>query len=154
MSAIRKPYALESRPMVEADIAAVIAIERSAYTHPWTEGIFRDCLRVGYSCTVFEQCGVIDAYGIMSVVAGECHILNLCVRLEAQGRGIGRKVLTHILTRARQSGSDAVFLEVRPSNRAAIRLYMGMGFNEVGVRKRYYPAHDGREDAIIMALNL
>ncbi len=154
MSAIPKPYALESRPMTEQDIAAVMAIERDAYTHPWTEGIFRDCLRVGYGCTVFEQCGVIDAYGIVSVVAGECHILNLCVRPEVQGRGIGRKVLTHVLARARQTSSEAVFLEVRPSNRVAINLYLGMGFNEVGVRKRYYPTHGGREDAIIMALDL
>ncbi len=140
--------------MGEADVAAVIAIECSAYTHPWTEGIFRDCLRVGYSCLVFEQCGVIDAYGITSLVAGECHILNLCVRPEVQGRGVGRKVLSHLLARARQAGSDTAFLEVRPSNRAALKLYGSVGFNEVGVRKRYYPAHDGREDAIIMALDL
>lgn len=140
--------------MTEADIVAVMSVERSAYSHPWTEGIFRDCLRVGYSCLVFEQCGVIDAYGIISVVAGECHILNLCVRPEVQGRGVGRKVLTHLLARARQSGSDTAFLEVRPSNRAAVHLYTSMGFNEVGVRKRYYPAHEGREDALVMALNL
>jgi len=140
--------------MEESDVLAVMAIERSAYTHPWTEGIFRDCLRVGYSCTVFEQCGVIDAYGIMSVVAGECHILNICVRPEIQGRGVGRKVLTHLLARARQSGTEAAFLEVRPSNVAAISLYTRMGFNEVGIRRRYYPTHGGREDAIIMALDL
>jgi len=140
--------------MEESDVLAVVAIERSAYTHPWTEGIFRDCLRVGYSCTVFEQCGVIDAYGIMSVVAGECHILNICVRPEIQGRGVGRKVLTHLLARARQSGTEAAFLEVRPSNVAAISLYTRMGFNEVGIRRRYYPTHGGREDAIIMALDL
>ncbi|GAB4351718.1 MAG: ribosomal protein S18-alanine N-acetyltransferase [Gammaproteobacteria bacterium] len=154
MNAQRQPYALESRPMREEDIATVAAIERGAYSYPWTEGIFLDCLRVGYWCRVFEQCGVIDAYGILSVAAGECHILNLCVRAEVQGRGIGRKVLAKMLAHARQQGADSAFLEVRPSNLPALRLYRHFGFNEVGIRRRYYPAPNSREDAIIMALSL
>lgn len=140
--------------MREEDIAAVTAIEKGAYSYPWTAGIFHDCLRVGYWCRVFEQCGVIDAYGILSIAVGECHILNLCVRADVQGRGIGRKVLTHMLAHARQHGADSAFLEVRPSNQPALRLYRACGFNEVGVRKRYYPAANNREDAIIMALTL
>lgn len=140
--------------MTDEDIPAICAIERRAYSHPWSKEIFRDCLRVGYSCVVFEQCGVIDAYGITSLVAGECHILNLCVRPECQGRGVGRKVLVYLLARARQLGADTAFLEVRPSNRPAVRLYLRAGFNEVGVRKRYYPSATGREDALIMALDL
>jgi len=154
MVAVRQPYALEARPMRDEDVGAVCAIEKEAYAYPWTAGIFRDCMRVGYWCRVFEQCGVIDAYGILSLAAGECHILNLCVRADVQGRGIGRKVLMHMLAYARQQGTDTAFLEVRPSNSAAIRLYRDFGFNEVGLRKRYYPATSGREDAIVMALNL
>lgn len=152
MSARRDPYALEHRPMLAADIPAVMAIEQRAYSHPWTEGIFQDCLRVGYGCTVFEQCGVIDAYAIISLAAGECHVLNICVRPAQQGRGIGRRVLHWLLSQARQSGADTVFLEVRPSNTAAIQLYRSLGFDEVGRRRHYYPAHHGREDAVIMAV--
>lgn len=140
--------------MREEDIGTVASIEKDAYGFPWTPGIFRDCLRVGYWCRVFEQCGVIDAYGILSITAGECHILNLCVRVDVQGRGIGRKVLAHMLAHARRQGADTAFLEVRPSNPAAIRLYRDFGFTEAGVRKRYYPAAKGREDALIMALTL
>ncbi len=154
MSAVIRFYELASRPMAEADLAAVVAIERAAYAFPWTHGIFRDCLRVGYRCTVFERCGVIDAYTVVSVVAGECHILNLCVRPLCQGRGIGRMVLEQLLERARQLGTETAFLEVRPTNRAAIKLYSAFGFNEIGVRRSYYPAARGREDALIMALTL
>ncbi len=154
MSTQLVPYTLEPRPMVEADIKRVASMERSAYCHPWTEGIFRDCLRVGYSCTVFELCGVIDAYGIMSLMVWECHILNLCVRPDCQGHGNGHIVLDYMLERAREQRIRTAFLEVRPSNRAAIKLYAQAGFHEVGKRVGYYPAHRGREDAVIMAREL
>jgi len=133
------------------DMVAVIAIEREAYDFPWSEGIFRDCLRVGYSCWVYEEENEIQAYGVMSMAAGECHILNLCVCPRAQGRGIGRLMLRRLLRIARRHGSDTAILEVRPSNRAAQRLYHSEGFNEVGMRRDYYPARHGREDALVMA---
>jgi ribosomal-protein-alanine N-acetyltransferase len=140
--------------MTEEDIEAVLAIERRAYTYPWSEGIFRDCLRVGYCCRVCEQDGRLAGYAVMTTGAGEAHILNLCVAPPLQGQGIGRFMLRHMLELARGHGADTVLLEVRPSNQAALKLYADMGFNEVGVRKAYYPAAKGKEDAIILARSL
>jgi len=140
--------------MGDADIAEIAAIERSAYTHPWTANLFVDCLRAGYSCWVLKLHGAIIAYGIIAVGAGECHILNLCVKPEMQNNGYGRAMLEHLLELARGHHVDTAFLEVRPSNHAAIRLYEKAGFNEVGMRSNYYPAFVGREDAIILARSL
>lgn len=153
MSAVLKPVP-EFRPMREPDVDTIIEIEQSAYDFPWTSGIFRDCLRVGYSCWILGQLNPIDGYGIMTVGAGECHILNVCIRPELQDRGLGRFMLEHLLGLARQYNADTAFLEVRPSNKAAIHLYDTMGFNQVGMRRRYYPAHRGREDALILAKTL
>ena len=140
--------------MVDADIAEILAIEQSAYTHPWTEILFGDCLRVGYCCWVMERQGAIIGYGIISIGAGECHVLNLCVKPEMQNNGYGSAMLEHLLDIARSHNVEIVFLEVRPSNRSAIRLYEKAGFNEVGMRGNYYPAINGREDAIILARSL
>jgi ribosomal-protein-alanine N-acetyltransferase len=142
------------RPMRENDLAAVMAIERRAYFSPWTEGIFRDCLRVGYSCWVMEQEGGLLGYGVLSAGAGEAHLLNLCVAPEHQGKGLGRRLLIHFIESARGHRADALFLEVRPSNQAAVTLYESTGFNQVGCRNNYYPAPKGREDALIFALAL
>ncbi len=142
------------RPMAEADVPAVMAIEQRMYPFPWTERIFRDCLRVGYACRVAEQGGQLAGYAVMSSGAGEAHILNLCVDGEHQGRGLGRQLMCHLLDEAAGRAVDAVFLEVRPSNRAALHLYETLGFNRVGTRKDYYPAENGREDAAILALTL
>ncbi len=150
MSAILNERAMRLRPMREADVLAVMEIERRAYAFPWTAGIFRDCLRVGYCCWLLEQEGQVEAYGIMSVGAGEAHILNLCVRPESQGQGYGRKLLIHLLNLARRHRADTVLLEVRPSNEPALRLYRSLGFNEVAIRKNYYPHRNGREDALIL----
>lgn len=150
MSAILNERAMRLRPMREADVLAVMEIERRAYPFPWTAGIFRDCLRVGYCCWLLEQERQVEAYGVMSVGAGEAHILNLCVRPESQGQGYGRKVLTHLLNLARRHRADTVLLEVRPSNEPALRLYRSLGFNEVAIRKNYYPDRNGREDALIL----
>ena len=154
MSAVLKLQNAEIRPMVDADIAEILAIEQSAYTHPWTEILFGDCLRVGYCCWVMERRGAIIGYGIISVGAGECHVLNLCVKPEMQRNGYGSAMLEHLLDIARSHNVEIVFLEVRPSNRSAIRLYEKAGFNEVGMRGNYYPAINGREDAIILARSL
>lgn len=154
MSAILKDEIAEFRPMRDTDVAEIMTIEQSAYTHPWTAILFGDCLRVGYNCWVLQLDGAIIAYGIMSVGAGECHILNLCVKPEMQNKGCGGAMLDHLLAIARDHYADTVFLEVRPSNRAAKRLYEKAGFNEVGLRSNYYPAFDGREDAIILARTL
>jgi len=150
VSAVLKDPQPRLRPMCDEDVATVITIERSAYEFPWTERIFRDCLRVGYSCWVLERNGVMEAFGVMSAAAGESHILNLCVRPESHHQGLGRRLLQHFLELAREHRADTALLEVRPSNRPALRLYEGMGFVEVGMRRGYYPARKGREDALIL----
>lgn len=142
------------RPMREEDVDAVIAIERSAYPFPWTPGIFRDCLRAGYPAWVLRDDDGIFGYGVLSVAAGEAHLLNVCIDPRVQGRGHGRRLLRALLRIARGEGAERVFLEVRPSNPHAVALYQDEGFNEIGRRPRYYPDHGGREDAIVMALEL
>lgn len=142
------------RIMTDDDVAAIMKIETRAYQYPWSEGIFRDCMRVGYACWVCEENGDIQAYGVMSIAVGECHILNLCVKPEEQGRGLGRRILHRLLNIARQYEVDTAILEVRPSNHRAIQLYVSEGFNEIGKRKNYYPAQNGREDALILARSL
>jgi ribosomal-protein-alanine N-acetyltransferase len=142
------------RPMREGDLGAVMQIERRAYFSPWTEGIFRDCLRVGYSCWVLEGGKGLLGYGVLSSGAGEAHLLNICIAPEFQGQGLGRELLAHFVETARGHGAEALFLEVRPSNVAAVTLYESSGFNQVGCRRDYYPAPRGREDALIFALAL
>jgi ribosomal-protein-alanine N-acetyltransferase len=142
------------RPMREADLDAVMAIEERAYPFPWTRGIFRDCMRAEYPMWVQERAGAIIGYGVLSIAAGEAHVLNLCVDPEVQGQGHGRRLLQALLRIARGQGVVRVFLEVRPSNPHAIALYHDEGFNEIGRRPRYYPAVRGREDAIVMAIEL
>jgi len=137
-----------------ADLDTVMDIETRAYDYPWTQVIFRDCLRVGYCCWCYEVDGDIQGYGVMSVAAGESHILNVTVLPELQGQGIGSKLMKHFLQLARRHDADIVMLEVRPTNKPAIRLYEKLGFNEIGVRRNYYPADDGREDALLLALSL
>ena len=142
------------RPMHEDDLAEVIAIEEAAYAFPWTAGIFRDCLRVGYSCWVLDVEARVAGYGILSVAAGESHLLNLCIEPDFRRRGFGRQLLAHLTDVARAHRADSMFLEVRPSNGAALDLYRSMGFNEVGMRRAYYPAEKAREDAVILGLAL
>jgi [ribosomal protein S18]-alanine N-acetyltransferase len=142
--------AVEIRPMHDLDVPVIVAIERAAYQFPWSEGIFRDCLRVGYVCRVVDIGGDMAGYGIMSVGAGEAHILNVCVAEEYRGRGFARKVLQYLLDRARAAGMYEAFLEVRPSNITAAHLYQSMGFEQVGIRRGYYQATVGREDAAVL----
>ena len=154
MSAVVKVALPRFRPMTEADLDTVMDIEEAAYPHPWTTTILNHCLVAGYSCWILELDGMINGYGIMTVGAGECHLLNLCIRPDQQGRGLGRTLLEHMLDVARDHHAEVAFLEVRPSNVAALRLYADNGFNEVGLRRNYYPAGKGREDALIMARSL
>ena len=142
------------RPMREDDLPAVMAIEVRAYPFPWTLGILRDCLRAGHPAWVLVCEGEVVGYFLMSQAAGEGHVLNVCVAPERQGQGHGRRLLRAILQLARGQGAERVFLEVRPSNTGAIALYFDIGFNEIGRRPRYYPAQEGREDALVMAIEL
>lgn len=154
MSAVVMTPAPRLRPMREDDLDRIMAIEHAAYEFPWTLGIFRDCLRFGYICMVFEDDKDILGYGLLSVGAGECHLLNICVAPCYQGQGYGSKLIALLLDVARVRSAHMAFLEVRVSNKAALHVYTKMGFNELGVRKNYYPAHAGREDAILLARSL
>ncbi|MGH8084231.1 MAG: ribosomal protein S18-alanine N-acetyltransferase [Lysobacter sp.] len=146
--------AVALRAMRETDLAEVHALEIRAYEFPWTSGIFHDCLRANYPAWVLQIDGRIGGYFLMSIAAGEAHVLNVCVAPELQGRGHGRTLLHALLKIARARRVDRVFLEVRPSNVGAVALYDAEGFNEIGRRPRYYPAREGREDALVMALEL
>jgi [ribosomal protein S18]-alanine N-acetyltransferase len=140
--------------MQEADIAAVLEIELRAYDFPWTATIFADCLRVGYCCWVVEHERALVGYGVMSVAADESHILNVCIAPEARGQGRARRLLLHLLETASTHGARIAFLEVRPSNETALRLYRSLCFRHVGTRRDYYPAYDGREDAYVLSMPL
>ena len=141
------------RRMAVSDLPSVAAIEKRGYPFPWGEDIFKDCLKARYDCWVCEEQDKVQGYCIASIAVGEAHVLNLCVDPAEQGQGIGRKLLEHLIETARYR-AETVFLEVRPSNKNAIALYEHMGFNEIGIRKGYYPAENGREDALMMALEL
>lgn len=140
--------------MREDDLDAVMEIEQRAYPFPWTRGVFQECLRADYPTWVVHRQGRIIGYGMLSIAADEAHLLNVCAAPEEQGRGYGRRLVHALLQMAQRRGAQRVFLEVRPSNTAALALYHTEGFNEIGRRPRYYPANSGREDAIVMAKEL
>lgn len=142
------------RRMSPADVKEVMTIEVRAYPIPWTEGIMRDCLNVGYDCQVARLRGEIVAYSFMSVAAHEAHLLNITVKPELQGKGFGRLMAQHMLEVAQDKQVDTVYLEVRPSNKAARGLYRSLGFMQIGRRKDYYPDPKGREDALVYSLLL
>ena len=144
----------EVRRMQLADLPDVLRNERLGYMHPWTEGIFRDCLRNGQECWLLMSSNLNVGHGILSIAAGESHLLNVCVHPDFQGHGFGRILVEHVLERARAGKASTIFLEVRPSNVAACELYDKLGFNEVGIRKNYYPSKVGREDALVLAKEL
>ncbi|VAW87313.1 Ribosomal-protein-S18p-alanine acetyltransferase [hydrothermal vent metagenome] len=142
------------RLMSEQELAEIAAIDARAYPQPWSEQIFRDCLKAKYHCFVFENEDGLLGYGVLSVVMDEAHILNLCILPEKQGQGLGRELINYMIGLSREKKVETVFLEVRISNEIARHLYDRVGFNEVGIRKNYYPAKSGREDAMVLAMYL
>lgn len=142
---------VEFRTMNYTDLKKVLSVEKKAYPHPWTLGIFRDCLRVGYNAWVMTLDDAVIGYGIIMLSSGEAHILNLCVDPDYQRRGLGRHLLRYLIDKTDRADVDMVLLEVRRSNAHAQKLYQREGFHELGVRKAYYPTDEGREDAIILA---
>ena len=142
------------RKMTLADLPDVMEIENRAYQYPWTKGIFNDCLIARYDSFVCEDKEKIIGYAILDVAVDEAHILNLCVDPSEQGKGLGHMMLEHLIAIAQKKFADFIMLEVRPSNKAAISLYEKWGFNEIGVRKNYYPTENGMEDAIMLAMDL
>ncbi len=145
---------LELKPMHADDLDAISAIETRAYEFPWTLGIFHDCLRAGYECWTMRRVDEVIGYAVLSIAAGEAHLLNACVAPAYQGRGSGRHLVRRMIEVARWHRVQRIFLEVRPSNAAAVQLYRTLGFNEIATRPNYYPARHGREDAIVMAMEL
>ena len=139
------------RPMREADLDEIMRIELRAYPFPWTRGIFRDCMQAGYPMWLQERDGAIVGYGVLSIGVEEAHLLNLCTAPGCEGQGLGRRMLEALLRVARGFGSQRVFLEVRPSNAAALSLYGRAGFVRIGVRRNYYHSDVGREDALVLA---
>jgi [ribosomal protein S18]-alanine N-acetyltransferase len=154
MNAVLKPAVPQLRKMQRADLDAVMAIEPTLYSHPWTRGNFADSLKSGYRCHVYAMDGEMIGYAVMMLVLDEAHVLNISIATAFQGRGFGRSLLNEMAMVARKNKAQTMFLEVRPSNKTAIALYESMGFNEFSVRKGYYPSHNGREDAILMGLAL
>jgi len=153
MSAVLRPVP-RFEPMASADLRSVLEIEQRIYAFPWTPGNFRDSLRAGYSCWVYRWGEALIGYAVLLIAAGEAHLLNLSVAPDAQNRGHGRRLLDHVVGVARAEGARNLFLEVRPSNAAGRRLYAASGFRQVGVRRGYYPAPGGREDALVLSLTL
>ena len=154
MSAVIPLEKYSIRTFNEGDLDQVLAIENNIYGFPWTRKIFRDCVQIGYSCYLVEYENQILAYGVMSMGAGEAHLLNLSVSKLNQGKGIGGYLLDAFIAHAIVNTINTIFLEVRPSNSAAINLYENKGFNQVGQRRDYYPTKNGREDAFIYALDI
>jgi len=142
------------RSMQHADLDTVVEIEGAAYQFPWGRQIFSDCLMAGYLSSVLDTGTQIVGYSILSTAAAEAHILNLCVEPDFQRSGLGRQLLDHLLDYTSAIGVERIFLEVRPSNEAAIQLYERAGFVQLGVRKSYYRAAEGREDALVWVLEM
>ncbi|MDO9206334.1 MAG: ribosomal protein S18-alanine N-acetyltransferase [Methylotenera sp.] len=153
MSAMLKTQ-YQFRPMQMDDLDAVMAIEPHIYPYPWTRGNFSDSLSSGYSAWVLVSNEQIIAYSLMMMVLDEAHLLNLSVAKDYQKQGMGRLLLEYMVGVAKNNQLANMFLEVRPSNIPAIALYENMGFNEMAIRRAYYPAVDGREDAVLMGLAL
>jgi ribosomal-protein-alanine N-acetyltransferase len=153
---VSKVDLMRLRKMRKADLARVLEIETTNYAFPWSKEIFIDCFSVlSYSCWVCEDIEEnVIAYAVLSIAAGEAHILNISVAPQSQGLGVGRKIMEHLIACASKK-AQTLFLEVRPSNTKAQALYESLGFNEIGIRKDYYPAENNtREDAIMLALEL
>lgn len=158
MSAQLKPN-LSLRPMQLDDLDAIMQIEPTIYSHPWTRGNFSDSLNSGYSAWVLEDMSLgkstkMIGYALMMMVIDEAHLLNLSIAKAHQKQGLGRYLLEHMLKIAKTHKAANIFLEVRSSNISAIALYENMGFCEMAVRRGYYPAKEGREDAVLMGLAL
>jgi ribosomal-protein-alanine N-acetyltransferase len=143
---------VRTRTMVHDDLSEVSDIERRSYDFPWSHGVFRDCLLAGYTCIALERGGSVAGYGILSVAAGEAHVLNLCVDPDYRRLGYGDRLLDEMLFRAKAASVKEVFLEVRPSNVNALSLYRKKGFRQIAHRRAYYQARYGREDAAVLSL--
>ncbi len=140
------------RPIRDHDLPAIADIEARSYEFPWSQGIFNDCLRAGYCAWTLTMGTQVVGYGMLSVMIDEAHLLNLCIDPDHRRHGHAHVLLEHLMKISRDHGVLIMFLEVRPSNAGAIKLYEDAGFHRVAVRRNYYPAREGREDAVVMSL--
>lgn len=141
---------LEFLPMNPRDVAEIMAVESRVYSHPWSAGNFTDSIQAGYGCWVARAGGQLLGYLVLMPSLDETHLLNICVAVEMQGRGYGARLLRYAMEVSRRAGAATMLLEVRPSNGPALRLYQHFGFRQIGRRKGYYPAQEGREDALVL----
>ena len=153
MSAVPIPQ-LHYRRMRMADLPEVARLEKTLYEFPWSLGNFRDSLSAGYDCWTVAHGEQVIGYAVLMVALDEAHLLNFAVAMEWQNQGVGRAFLRHVVEVARAAGAQIVYLEVRPSNHAARHLYRKMGFQQIAIRPEYYPARNGREDALFLGLTL
>lgn len=155
MNAQVRPERVRFVPLGRERIDEVMDLERAIYPFPWTRGNFEDALRSGYSAwTLLAEDGAIVAYAVAMIAVDEAHLLNLAVDPRRQRLGYGRRMLDWMVRTMQEYGARSILLEVRPSNVDAQRLYRTYGFAQIGTRRGYYPAHGGREDAIVMRVAL
>lgn len=151
MSALLRPIpeGLEIAPMRREDLDAVVAVENTVYPFPWSWGNFYDSMQAGYSAWTCRAGGALVGYTVFMIAVDEAHLLNISVAQPYQGCGLGARLLRHAMDVAWRAGASSMLLEVRPSNLPALRLYRHFGFEQIGLRRGYYPAEDGREDALV-----
>ena len=143
------------RELITSDLPVLMALEEATQAAPWSNAIFLRCLEAKYPGWVIVEADKVVGFTLMSLIAGECHILNLCIHPKFQRRGFGRQLLEHALAWAKKQGAGMVYLEVRRSNLPAIQLYLHMDFNQIGERKNYYPGPNGKkEDALVYARDI
>lgn len=142
------------RPLSHADLSEVLDIECQGYSFPWSESIFRGCFRPDYRLWALDQDDRLSGYAVVAYMAGEAHLLNLCVASGQRRAGAGRRLLRHLVVESARDSMSQVLLEVRDSNIRALDLYASEGFSVIGRRKGYYPGGRHREDALVMALPL
>lgn len=144
---------MQVRAMRRGDLDAVSEIERAIYPFPWTRGNFADSLVAGHDAWIFaspDEPESILGYAVSMWLPDEVHLLNFSVAAAHQGKGFGRAMLQWLMRDAAKRGANGMMLEVRPSNERALALYRSTGFVQIGLRRRYYPAEFGREDAQVL----
>jgi len=142
------------RPLTSLDIPPVLEIEKQVYDFPWSQQIFKDCLFAGYSNWGLIKDKQLIGYALLSIAVEEAHILNICISPSLQKMGYATKFVKELFNIAREKQAANIFLEVRPTNEAAVKLYGRLGFKEIGRRKGYYQAKEGREDALVLSYHL
>jgi len=141
-------------PMDEGDLDWIAAREREIYPFPWSPANFRDALSAGYSSWLMRRDGEILGYAVLMLVLDEAHLLNISIVPAYQKQGLGGCLLAFLKQWAQHHGAGTMFLEVRPSNVHALEFYLRRGYSQIGLRKSYYPAVQGREDAVVMRCEL